>query len=203
MRRRRHSRTNNVEEKKMEVIQMIDRTHIRPVAELFHSEWRDVDEDYRTIESAMAQVAARLSDPAAPVFLALGDDGALAGVGGVALSTSAFHDDYYRGFMRENSISPCDVGRDIVTAKEFRGQVFRNRKVWEHVLVEMVGWLDLQSKKSMRVILERGGSIDLVEMNAKRGARMVRPHLRHRDKGFAMCMMEYDVADTIRLFRGS
>jgi hypothetical protein len=187
----------------MEVIQMTDRQYVRAVADLFHAEWSEVDEDYRTIDSAIGQVAWRLGDGDAPIFVAI-HDGKLAGVGGVALASSEFHDDYYRGFLKENAISPCDVGRDIVTSKPFRGKLFEGRKVWEHVLVEMLDWLDARSKRSMRVFLEREGPIDLVSMNEKRGARMVRPHLNHRDKGlFSLCMMEYDVGTTLRLLRSS
>jgi hypothetical protein len=183
----------------MKIIQMkFGADQLGAVATLLHAQWK---EDYPFVEAAAASVCMRLSDPGATVIVAIDSDGTVAGTGTVALRKSMYHQDRYSTFLEENGVFPCEVGRDIAVHEAYRGRRFGPLKVWELLLLDMLAWLADRDVKKMAVFVDGRGPLDLVGMNAKRGAVVVR-HLDHRSLGArSVVMMEYPVQVALETLR--
>jgi GNAT superfamily N-acetyltransferase len=164
--------------------------YVEQIGMLFFEAWSCSEPDYETRQLAIDSVKRQIARE--PMFVAIDDDGVLAGVASIGV------EDYYPGFCAENGVEPEHIGRDLYVVDNFRGCEIDGLKVWEHLLRARLRWAKGRGSKSFVIFADNHSTIELVSVFRRNGARFVRD-LNHRVLGSkAIAMLEYRVEEALR-----
>jgi len=184
---------NQIKEKVMKIIQLnalptdeADK-YVEQVGKLFHAAWKDCEPDYATEYVAILDVARRVA--VEPLFVAIDNDGQLAGVATIP------PDDYYPGFRAENGVAHGYIASDLVVVERYRGKRFGGLKVWEHLLREVLQWVSSQGDNCVVVFADKQDP--RVSLFARSGARYVRDVVHRKSPARCIAMLEYNVESTL------
>ncbi|HEX6703323.1 MAG TPA: hypothetical protein VF169_01080 [Albitalea sp.] len=160
---------------------------LRQLATMVHAVWGHCTDEFASPSQAEDVIRRRLEAGDEALFVALGRDDVLVGTGSIG------HDDFYDGFSRSNRIDPGYVGRDLFTAKAWRGIVIDGLKVWEQLLEARLRWIAGRGGTQLSVFTEPG-RVDLAAIYGRVGAVVLHRGLDHRRLGRgSITMLGYPV----------
>jgi hypothetical protein len=164
---------------------------ISRLSAVFHEVWRHCTDEFESPSSAEHFLHQRVESREQVCFVALADDGDVAGTGSVA------NDDFYEGFSLSNGVAPGYVGRDLWTAERWRGVVINGLKVWEHLLRARLRWVEQRGGAHLTVFTEPG-PLALTALYGRLGAIVLRSGLDHRTLGLGcITMLGYPVREVL------
>ncbi len=166
--------------------------YVEQVGKLFHCEWKDCEPDYATEDSAILAVARRVA--VEPLFVAIDEDGTLAGVAAIS------SDEYHVGICAANGMASRYIGRDFTVVERYRHQEFAGLSVWEHLLRGVLQWVSLHGNGAnwFVVFADLSSPRRLVNLLARHGVRNLRSMPRRdfpaRSVGILQCNVRLALA---------